>query len=480
MGASHEPLTLPAAPRTPDPEHCEGRPAASLGLWDAVSIVVGIVVGVGIFKAPQEVFAQATGPGTALAAWVLGGLLSLAGALCFAELASTFPRSGGEYVYLTRAFGRGAGFLFAWGQLAVIRTGGAIGGVAYVFAEYAAPALGLPSSANVPLAALVIALLTGINVLGVNPGRLTQNLLTLFKVLAVSGIILAGFLGPSPTPAAVAATPTGSFALVMVFVLYAYGGWHEAAYVTAEVRDRRRNVPLALIAGAAIVTALYVLVNAAWLLGFGFEGARQGTATALLAGTLGTAAGRTMSVLVMLSALGSLNGTIFTGSRIYQEMGADHALFASLAVRSPRFGTPVRSLLLQAAVSVALVLFAGWLLPAWTSGEKPSDPFGVLVTGSAPVFYLCFLMTGVSLFVFRARAPESRSPFAVPFYPWIPLVFCGSCAYMLVGSVLDFDGKTLAFRQESLVGLAVLAAGLPLWLISRRREMRHPAVSDRA
>jgi APA family basic amino acid/polyamine antiporter len=471
MGASHQPLTLPEEPRTPDAPHGDLRSAAPLGLWDAISIGVGIVVGVGIFKTPAEVFARASGPGMALAAWVLGGLLSLAGALCFAELASTFPRSGGEYVYLTRAFGRGAGFLFAWGQLAVIRTGGAIGGVAYVFAEYAAPALGLGPSAHVPLAALVIVVLTGINVLGVNPGRHTQNSLTLFKVLAVSGIVLAGFLGPSPAPAAVAAPSTGSFALVMVFVLYAYGGWHEAAYVTAEVRDRRRNVPLALIAGAAIVTALYVLVNAAWLLGFGFEGARQGSAADLLAGAFGQVAGRSMGVLVMLSALGSLNGTIFTGARIYQEMGADHALFAPLAVRSPHFGTPVRSLLLQAAVSVVLVLFAGWLLPAWLPRDRHSDPFGVLVTGSAPVFFLCFLMTGVSLFVFRARASGNR-PFAVPGYPWVPLVFCGSCAYMLVGSVLDFDGKTLALRQESLVGLAVLAAGLPLWLISRRRSRK--------
>jgi APA family basic amino acid/polyamine antiporter len=466
MGASHEPLTLPAEPRTPDAEHCEPRTAAPLGLWDAVSIVVGIVVGVGIFKVPAAVFAQASGPGTALAAWVLGGLLSLAGALCFAELASTFPRSGGEYVYLTHAFGRGVGFLCAWAQLAVIRTGGAIGGVAYVFAEYAAPALGLEPKAIVPLAALVIVVLTAINVLGVHPGRHTQNLLTLLKVLAVAGVILAGFFGPSPAPAETSSAATGSFALAMISVLYAYSGWHEAAYVTAEVRDRRRNVPLALIAGAAIVTALYVLINAACLAGLGFEGARhKETAANLLAGALGPAAGRVLGVLVMLSALGSLNGTIFTGARIYQEMGADHPLFAPLAVRNSRLGTPVRSLILQAAASVALVLFAGWLLPAWIPPEKPDDPFEVLLLCTAPVFWLSFLLTGLSLFLFRARSRGARPPFAVPLYPYIPLLFCACCAYLLVGSILGA-------WQKALVGLAVLAAGLPLWLISRRLPQR--------
>jgi amino acid transporter len=465
MGASHESLTLPDEVRVPEPGRGEPRTPAPLGLWDAISIVVGIVVGAGIFESPAKVFAQASGPAAALLAWVLGGLLSLAGALCFAELASAFPRSGGEYVYLTRAFGRWAGFLFAWAQLAVIRSG-TIASVSYVFADYATPALGLDRGAVVPLAALVIVLLTAVNVLGVNPGRHTQNLLTALKVLALGGIILAGFLGKAPAPAEEAARGAGaSFALAMVFVLYAYGGWHEAAYVTAEVRDRRRNVPLALLGGTAIVTVLYVLINAAWLAGFGFEAAGRTGANAagLLAGTLGPAAGRAMAVLVMLSALGSVNGTIFTGARIYRELGADHALFAPLGVCSARFGTPLRSLVLQAAVSVALVLFAGWLLPAWFPSDKPSDPFEVLVMGTTPVFFLSLLLTGLSLFVFRARAPGFHPPFAVPLYPFVPLLFCGACAYMLVGSVLDA-------WQKALVGLAALAAGLPLWLISRLRD----------
>jgi amino acid transporter len=465
MGAPHQSLTLPEKVRVPDTGPCEPQTSTPLGVWDAISIVVGIVVGAGIFKSPAGVFAQASGPGTALLAWVVGGLLSLAGALCFAELASAFPRSGGEYVYLTRAFGPWAGFLFAWAQLAVIRTG-TIASVSYVFAEYAAPALGLDRGAIVPLAIGVIVLLTTINVLGVNPGRRTQNLLTLLKVLALAGIILAGFLGKAPAPAEEALDGEhASLALAMVFVLYAYGGWHEAAYVTAEVRNRRRNVPLALVGGTAAVMVLYVLINAAWLAGFGFEAAGRPGATAagLLAGALGPAAGRAMAALVMLSALGSVNGTIFTGARIYRELGTDHALFAPLGVCSARFGTPLRSLVVQAVVSVALVLVAGWLLPACLPGEKPSDPFDVLVIGTAPVFFLSFLLTGLSLFVFRARAPGFRPPFAVPLYPLVPVLFCGACAYMLAGSIIGA-------WQKGLVGLAVLAAGLPLWLVSRRRD----------
>jgi amino acid transporter len=460
MGAPHEPLTLPEPAPAPDVGR-DDRPADSLGAWDAVSIVVGIVVGVGIFEAPAKVFAAAPGPASALAAWVLGGLLSLAGALCFAELASAFPRSGGEYVYLTRAFGRPAGFLFAWSQLAVIRTAGTVALPAYIFATNADRLADLGREGAIALAVLAILALTAVNVLGVNPGRRTQNLLTLLKVLGVGGVILAGFLAPAPAAATAPVEPigTGSLAVAMVFILYAYSGWHEAAYVTAEVRRPRRNVPLALLGGTVLVTLLYVLFNAAFLAGLSFEAARRPSTAAsadLLTATLGPPGGRLMAGLVMLSALGTLNGCVFTGARIYREWGADHPLFAPLAVRSPRWGTPVRALVLQAAVSCAIVTAAGLARGA-------GDPFETLVKGTAPVFWLSFLLTGASLFVFRSRGV--RPPFSVPLYPLVPLLFCGWCAFMLAASLADS-------RLEALVGLGVLAAGVPLALLSRHLEKR--------
>jgi amino acid transporter len=434
-----------------------------LGVWDALGLVVGIVVGVGIFRAPASVFRDAGGPGAALAAWALGGVLSLAGALCFAELASLFPRSGGEYVYLSSTFGRGAGFLFAWAQLTVIRSGGAIASVAYVFAEYAADAAGLGRPGTVAIAAAAILALTAVHLLGVHPGRRTQNLLTILKVLGLAGVVLAGFLARPGTELREPSAKS-SFALALIFVLYTYSGWHEAAYVTAELRDRQRSVRRALLAGTAVVTVLYLLVNAAYLMGLGYAAAAGSNTVAadLLRAALGPVGGIFMAGVVMLSALGSAHGSLFTGARIYRELGADHPLFALLG-RFDRGGSAAGSLLLQAAVSLALVVAVGFL------GQE-KDPFDALVNGTAPVFWLFLLLTGIALFVLRRRAAV-RPPFAVPGYPVVPLVFCGWCAYMLAGSVLNA-------WEYSLGGLAVLATGVPLYAVSE--WMRAPPSQARS
>jgi len=250
---------------------------ARLSLWDTVSIIVGIIVGVGIFSAPTAVFHNVAGPWAVLGVWALGGLLSLIGALCFAELASTYPRTGGEYLYLTRAYGAPVGFFFAWAQLTVIRTGGSIAAVAYFFGDSATRLWHLGPVASSLLAAAAILLLSCINVLGTAPGKRTQNILTVAKVLGLGGIVLAGFLcaGPHDPVQPVAASSEASFALAMIFVLYTYAGWNEAVYVCREVQDGRRNVPLALIVGTLAVTLIYLLVNAAYLAGLGFTAARR-------------------------------------------------------------------------------------------------------------------------------------------------------------------------------------------------------------
>jgi amino acid transporter len=343
--------------------------------------------------------------------------------------------------------------------LAVLRTGGSIAAVAYVFADYARGFVGpgLPG-ATVILASLAIAGLTLVNVLGVVPGKTTQNLLTAAKVLGLAGIVVVGFwhagnvaVEPSRT------VEGGSFALAMVFVLYSYGGWHEAGYVAAEVRNRRRNVPLALIAGTVLVTLIYLVVNAAYLLGLGFEGVRQSetVAAALLRGTLHDFGARVMSVLVMVSALGSVNGMLFTGSRIYSEVGSDYRALAVLGRWDARLGTPVWSLAIQAAVSIGMVAAVGFF---WT-GESGFD---VLLKCTAPVFWVFFLLTGLSLFVLRFKEPHCERPFRVPAYPVLPVIFCASCVYMLVGSIG-------AAGPKALVGLVLLVAGMPVYLLVGRR-----------
>jgi amino acid transporter len=444
---------------TPLTEPLPVRP--QLSLFDAACIIVGIIIGVGIFETPGMIFAAAPGPWEAMAAWALGGLFALTGALCFAELASTYPRSGGEYVYLTRAFGSASGFLFAWAQLTVIRTG-SVAGLAYVFAEYADKLWQLGPFAPALLATGAIVILSVINILGVTLGKLTQNILTVAKVLGLLGVVAAGLFWGKDAIGGIEPSPgePGWLAVAMIFVLWTYSGWHEAAYIAMEVRNRRRNVPLALCLGTAAVTLIYLLVNAGILLGLGFQKARSSAALAaevldLIPGGLGA---RGMSVLVMISALGAINGMIFTSSRIYAEMGADHRLFAFLSRWNPRWGTPVRSLVVQGVISVVMALAVG---PWGRNG------FDAMVLCTAAVFWLFFLLTAAALVVLRFKDRELERPFRVPGYPIVPLIFAAGCAYMLYGSV------TYAPRL-SLIGLSLLAVGVPVYLYSLWSGPRQP------
>lgn len=452
---------------------------ARLSLWDTTSIIVGIIIGVGIFKTPSLICQNVAGPWQALGVWVLGGFLSLLGALTFAELASTYPRSGGDYVYLTRAYGSWVGFLFAWAQLAVIRTGGSIASVAFIFGDYAERIQPLGPGSGTIYAILAIVGLSLINIWGVNPGKRVQNTLTVAKVVGLGGIVLAGCFWASPVLAEIpkGASAEASFGMAMVFVLFAYDGWNEAVYVASEVQERRRNLPLALFWGTAGVMVIYLLVNLAYLQGLGFEGVRSSkvVAATLLETVMGDRGARLMSVLVMISALGSINGTIFAGSRIYAEMGRDHILFSPLGRWSPSWGTPVMALLIQAAISIGLAVVLG----IW-AGAGNADNFESAMAFTTPVFWSFFLLATLSLFVLRCKEPDAERPFRVPGYPVVPAVFAGLCAYMLRASILYAPDKAL-------LGLVVVLAGLPLYFLSRRLgdkktgtiEMKHPQLNEK-
>jgi amino acid transporter len=440
-----------------------------LGLWDAVSLVVGIIIGVGIFEAPADVFRSAPGPWSALAVWVVGGVLALVGALCFAELATTYPRSGGEYVYLSRGFGSLVGYLFAWAQLTVIRPG-SIGALAYIFALYADNLLdGADAGRDLRVFLLslgAVAGLTLVNILGVTLGSWTQNLLTVAKVLGLVALVVIGlcFGRSDVAPAVEHIAESGWFVSVMIFVLWTYAGWHEAAYIVAEVKDNRRNIPRALILGTLLVTGIYLLVNVAYLVGLGPEGARSRTLAAdvveLAWPRHGAAA---MSVLIAVSALGGINGMTFTTARIYAEFGLDHRLFAPLSHWSRRLGTPARALVVQGLINVGL------LLAIWFWGGR-RESFDTMVNYTAAVFWLFFLLTGVSLFVLRNKDADLPRPFAVPLYPILPFVFCGSCAYMMIGAIRYAP-------RESVLGLAVLVVGLPFYFWPRKAR-RQPAAKE--
>jgi amino acid transporter len=469
---------------------------ARLGLFDAVSIIVGIVIGATIYKSPQLIMANVASPAWGLGAWALGGVLSLIGALCYAELASAYPRIGGDYVYLSRAYGSWCGFLFGWAQLAVILPS-SIGSMAFVFGDYAVRIWDPPrtiGSLEVPrevwaalLGAAAVAVLSLTNILGVVLGKWTQNLLSLLKVIGLGAIVFAGFkfgkpdailagLPPDKVPTGEAAERI-SFGLAMIFVLYAYGGWNDTAFVAAEVRNRR-NILRALVLGTGLITVIYLAVNVAYLAALGFETMRDsGTVAAEVGNKAWGADGvRAISVLVMVSALGAINGLVFTGSRVYAALGAENSLFARLGRWSPRFGSPVWALLLQAAITLAMIAGVGTpfgrdaidtamkQLLQREKGMPWGQYFGgfeTLVSGTAPVFWSFFLLSGLSLFALRERDPHIERPFRVPLFPLLPLIFCGTCGYMLY-SAIDYA------KYIALIGAVPLAVGLPLYWISRR------------
>lgn len=451
-------------PETPDAALRPGH----LTVWDTVSIILGIVIGAGIYETAPLVFRNVPNAAAGLTVWLAGGLLSLVGALCYAELATTYPRSGGDYVYLTRAYGRMAGFLFGWSQLAVLMTG-SIGMMAYIFADYAARLWNLNEAWKPALAGASVIVFTTTNLIGVVLGRRTQNVLTLIKILGISGILAAGFLcaKPAETMAGTASETGGAIGLAMIMVLYTYGGWNDAALVAAEIHDPCRNIPRALVLGTVLLTMIYLLVNAAYLAGLGFEKARSSgeIAADLLQTGPGQKGASAISLLVMISALGAMNGLVYTGSRIYVSFGTDFRWFSALAKWQAKRRTPAISLSAQCIITLLLVFIVGTnagrsalnaLLETIAIGGvawQGHGGFETLLRCTAPVFWLFFLGTGVSLFVLRQREPNRIRPFRAPFYPVVPALFCAVCAYMLYSSAI-YAGKLL------IVGLLPLLLGV--------------------
>jgi amino acid transporter len=402
-------------------------PRPTLSLADAVGIIVGIVIGAGIFKTPALVAANVGETATLVLAWILGGLISLIGALCYAELASTYHDAGGDYHFLTRAFGPRLSFLFAWGRLTVIQTG-SIALLAFVLGDYASAVVFLGPFSTPLYAALVIAALTVLQMAGAPKAAFAQNVLTAMEIL---GVLLVAFVGLFSTSAATAAsagtsTPAG-FGLVMVFVLLTYGGWNEASYVSAEVREPGRNMVRALVLSILVVTTLYVAVNIALVRGLGLAGlaASKAPAADLLERLTGRGTAVLVSVMVVISTLTSINATIFTGARSAYAVGRDFAPFRLLGRWHGGRQAPANALVVQAIIALLLV----------GVGALTRRGFETMVEYTAPVFWTFILLAGIALFVLRRREPTRPRPFRVPFYPLTPLLFCATCAYLLYSSL---------------------------------------------
>ncbi len=443
------------------------EPVPTLSVRDAVAMIVGIVVGAGIFRTPSLVAANVTNEASALLFWVAGGVISLVGALCYAELTTAYPHTGGDYHYLTRAYGKPLSFLFVWSRLTVIQTG-SVALLAFVFGDYASQLLRLGQFSPSIYAALVVIFLTCLNIVGVRQGTLTQNVLTAVEVFSLLLVIGAGlFLIESPPPQAsptttAQASNAASTGLAMVFVLLTYGGWNEAAYISAEMKGPR-DVAKALLLGITVITGLYLLVNWAYMRGLGLAGMASSDAIAadLMQRAIGHGGAVFVSLLVAISALTSANATVFTGARTNYAFGRDFRLFRFLGRWQGRSNTPTNSLLFQGTIALALV----------SIGAATRKGFATMVEYTAPVFWLFFFMVGLSLIVLRIRDSETPRSFRVPLYPLTPILFCASCLYMLQAS-LAYTGI------GALVGVAVLLTGVPVLFVARywqRRKTKYSA-----
>lgn len=430
------------------------RPERRLSLVDCTSITVGIIIGSGIYGSMGRVAAQADEAATLAGFWLIGGLFALLGSLCYAELATRFPEEGGDYVYLTQAYGRGVGFLFAWTQLWIIRPG-SIGALACVFAEFATQLASLGKHSFMLYACGSIAVLSLLNMAGVRQSTRVQNLLTATKVLGLATLIVAGLLGPT---ADLSAPPESkrSVSFAMIFVLFAYSGWNEMGCVAAEVREPRRNILRALVVGTTIVTLVYLGLNAAcWkLLGLSGMAASKVVPAEAAKLALGDWGAKALSLLICISALGSTNGMIFTGARIYYAMGTRQRLFAPLAVWSRRFGTPLISLSVQAVVTLALVVGFGGL----GEGDNPRDAFERLVIFMTPPFYVFLCLSALAVIVLRRRFPaRDESTYRLPLFPFPPLAIAGASVFMAYQGAL-WIATNFSFQGELLVWPTVWVA----------------------
>ncbi|HWU88037.1 MAG TPA: amino acid permease [Kofleriaceae bacterium] len=443
---------MTAPPERPAPP--AGSLVRGLGVRSAVAVVVGAVIGSGVFLVAADIRASVPSPAWGVAVWIAAGLASLIGGLTFAELGGRFPGAGGQYVYLREAFGPRIAFLFGWTLFLVIQAG-SIAAVAAAFAGVLGDLVPLSAAGQTAIATAVIGASTSVHLLGVQRGGRVLEVLSALKVLALVGIGVAGLVLSPRSIRDLTVTPhptVASFGVALIAAFWAYDGWNNVGYLAGEVRDPRRSVPLAMVGGIAIVGVLYVLVNLAIHLALSPDELARAAHPAIDAATrlAGSRAGTAILLCILLSTIGCVHGLVMAGARVPYAMAQDGAVPAMLARLTPHTHAPSVALLLQMAWSIVLVV----------SGTY--DELFTYVIAAAFVFYgLC----GVAVIVLRRRAPNTERAFSVPLYPWVPLAYALFCTAFVINACRE---KPLA----SLAGLGIVAGGVPAyaWFTRRRRS----------
>jgi APA family basic amino acid/polyamine antiporter len=437
-------------------------PQRLLSPLGAIAIIVGIVIGAGIFKTPSMVAGITGDVGWALALWVGGAIISLAGALCYAELATLYPHAGGDYHFLTRAYGKNVSFLYGWAKAMVINTG-SIALLAFVFGDYMTKVIPLGANSAIYWAVVIIVVLTVVNLVGIQASANIQMILTILEVLGLIAIIVAGFglftspLPPVGNPPLFSSTPqVGMLGLAMVFVLLTFGGWNESAYISAELKGGLHTIVRVIVFSLLIISIIYLLVNIALINGLGLE--QLANSKAASADLLGLAFGpigeKLLGLFVGIAALTSINATMIVGARTNFAMGEDWHGLRKMAHWEASRGTPRFAYLVQGAICLALVGF----------GALQGDGFEAMVEFTAPVFWSFLFLVGISLFILRAKDRKTRV-FSVPLYPITPLIFCIASAYLAYSSFSYAHSKGAV-----LISLYVMLVGLVALLILRLKK----------
>jgi amino acid transporter len=444
-----------------------------LGVWSAISIVIGTVIGSGVFLVPSTMIRFVGSVERLFVVWFIAGLLSLFGALTYAELAAAFPEAGGEYVYLSEAYGPFWGYLYGWTQFWVGKSGSiatlAAGFYTYLTAFY--PPLGI-TFVVIPLhigpggslleihygqfiAIVLILILAGVNYVGVRSGGNVQLFVTAVKMLLIAGIIAVGLLsgrGDFSHFGARIATAGGiaGFFAAMVSALWAYDGWNNVSMVSSEIRNPQQNLPRALILGTAAVIATYILINVAYfyVLSPAQVSTSRRVAADVMSSLYGTPAAAAVTIAVLISIFAALNGSILSGGRVPYAMARDGLFFRIAATVHPKYHTPGNAMILLCLWSCVVVL-SGWY----------DDLYNFVIFGN----WILYLMTAVSVFVLRKKRPDVVRPYRVVGYPAVPVLFVLVAAFLLASTVQTRP-------RESFMGLALMALGVPFYFYWKKRN----------
>lgn len=428
-----------------------------LGRWDSVAIIIAIVIGVGIFRVPAEVSKYLSSPILILLAWLLGGIISLLGTLCYAELSASFPKTGGNYIYLRESYGLWAGFLFGWTELLVIRTG-SIAAVSFISAEYLQSFLSTNKFLIKPMAISIVFILSFINIGGLRYGKRIQDVLTITKISALIGIIVFGLISTKGDISHFYSVPTTFdgrifplFGLALIPILWAYGGWHENTFMAGETKDAAKTLPFALIIGIFIVTSLYLAINFLYIYLIPVTKIANSSLIASdVLQILWSKNGRKiLEALVIISSLGCLNTMIITGSRITYAMAKDNVIFRYIGEVNAKYGTPHRAIVINAVWSIVLIILG---------------TFNKLLFFTGILVWLFFALVIGGLFILRYKFPNIERPYRVWGYPLIPVIFILICIALSVNTIIFYT-------FQSFIGLCLAMTGIPIFIISQKKKI---------